>query len=199
MRTLTALVLAALTMVLAGAAGATLVTAHLTVDNGFDLYVSTDDTTAGTAIGSGNSWPTTYTFTFALQPGVTHYLHIYGVNWGGPGSFIGDFSLSDAAFEFANGGQYLLSDAANWQVSTAGFGTGYQTPSVWGTNGSAPWNFRSGIDAAAVWIWTDNYEGTLAYISTPVYYVPEPATLGLFALGGLLLRRKRRDLQIINS
>jgi hypothetical protein len=50
----------------------------------------------------------------ALTPGVTNYLHIEAINYGVVGGFIGDFTLSDTGFQFANGSQTLVTETTHW-------------------------------------------------------------------------------------
>ena len=188
---------------------ATTLSANMTVDNAFFAYISTDDSVLGTLVGSGNDWPTTFSFSSALTPGVTNYLHIEAINYGGPNGFIGDFHLSDSNFYFGNSTQTLLTGTDNW------FG-GYNNdnssvvPQPWvqvfggntdlGVNGVGPWGFRNGIDGNAHWIWpNDNQSSGCGFctvdFSTPIYAaVPEPGSLGLIASGFLgvagVLRRR---------
>src|SRR5512138_2673411 len=70
---------------LSGNALATLLTADMTVDNAFNLNVSTDDTVAGTLVGSGNNWGAVYTIAnIPLTPGVTNYIHVAAADFGAP-------------------------------------------------------------------------------------------------------------------
>lgn len=57
-----------------GQANATTLNSTLNVDNTFRLYLSTSNNTLGTLVGSGNDWPTTYSFSSALTAGVTNFL-----------------------------------------------------------------------------------------------------------------------------
>ncbi len=180
-------------------AGATVLQIDLTVDNSYKLYLSTDDTSPGsTMIGSDATWETTESYSVTLTPGQDYYLHVVAKDVGVISGFLGDFTLTDTAFSFADGSQYLLTGVDNWQVSATGFGSGYQTPVLWSynlpnaKNGVAPWNTRPNIDANAEWIWhPDKCTYCTAYFSTPIRYqggtVPEPGTLSLAALAGALL------------
>jgi hypothetical protein len=120
----------------------------------------------GTLVSSGNSWPTTFTLSSALTAGVTNYLHIEAINYGGPAIFIGDFTLSDTGFKFANGSQTLLTDTTDWSGS---YNNGNSDPSqqqTWiqptggvtsfGTNGAGPWGTLSNISSSAQFIWPDD-------------------------------------------
>ena len=183
-----------------GDGDSTTLTIHMTVDDYFDLYLSTDDSQTGTYIGSGNSdkwgWIQTYTFTCDLTPGVTNYIHVVGVDlFGTIAAFLGDFSLSDTCFEFANGTQNLVTESAYWLVSDVGFGQSYEIPDEIAPNGSTPWsNFATypEISENAYWIWSnDGLDLGTRYFSSPIY-IPEPATVLLLGLGGLLLRRRKQ-------
>ncbi|MGK2924287.1 MAG: hypothetical protein ACSLE2_01565, partial [Lysobacterales bacterium] len=136
-----------------GAIAQTNLDASMTVDNEFIAYISTDDTVAGTQIGSGNDWAVTEQFSTALTPGVTNYLHIQATDTGAPAMFIGEFTLDNAAFHFANGTQSLLSETTNWQVSSTGFGVNYVAPADLGADGTAPWGNIVNVADAAHFLW----------------------------------------------
>jgi hypothetical protein len=176
----------------ASSASATVLTTHLTADNAFDLYVSTNDSQVGTYVGSGADWGTTYTLSASLTPGVTNYLHVVATNWGGPSGLLGDFSLSDSGFAFANGTQTLLTTPTEWQLSYTGFGTDYVSSIAGeGFNSVGPWGYRPGISGSSQWLAFDS--ASVGYFSAPVTAVPEPATLGVLGLASMaLIARKRR-------
>src|SRR5207248_6315957 len=75
---------------IAANAEATTVTGNFSVDDAFQFFISTIDTLPGTLIGVGDNWQITYTYTGALTPGVTNYLHVAAQNGGSPQMFIGD-------------------------------------------------------------------------------------------------------------
>ena len=105
-----------------GVLGCSVVTAstmsgNLTADNAFYAYISDSDSTLGTLLASGNNWPSTFSFSgVTLAPG-TSYLHVEAINYGGPGAFIGQFTLSDNGYQFANGTQTLLTGTSDWAGS----------------------------------------------------------------------------------
>src|SRR5258707_349646 len=140
----------------ASIASAGTLSSSLTVDNAFDLYISTSDAILGTLVGSGNDWTTTYGYSTGLANG-TNYIHVVAINQGGQGGFIGDFSLNDAAFQFVDGTQHLLTSVTdNWGFNTTGFGNPYVTPLDEGANGVGPWGTRPGISGSARWLWDPN-------------------------------------------
>ena len=185
----------------ASAANATTLAGDNTSDNFFTAYLSTSDSVLGTQIDTGNDWTTTYSFSGqGLSGGVTNYLHVIAGNGGGPEMYVGDFTLSDTGFHFANGTQHIATDTTNWRASGAAASWFAPTgtpqsfdPSTWGT--------RPNIDAGALFIWSNptgvNDE---AFFSTTItaaavtHGVPEPGTLSILALGllgfGALRRRK---------
>jgi hypothetical protein len=202
--------------------GATTLTGNLTADNAFFAYISTSNSTLGTLVASGNDWGTTFSIDpTTLTPGVTYYLHIEAINYGGPGAVLGEFSLSDSDFYFANGSQTLLTDTTDW---SGGFNDDNSDPNSsqpwvtptgavtsFGENGVGPWGTRPGISGSADWIWPSDPTsygcGTGGYptngdctvdISTTIYStvseVPEPSTVSLFMVGGLALLVARQRL-----
>lgn len=110
------LLVVALLVISCIAASATTISGTVTVDNAFYLYISTSDATLGTLVTSGNNWPAAVNFgPLSLTPGTTYYLHVEGIDYGGPNGLLGEFTLSDNSFQFANGTQTLLTDTTNWR------------------------------------------------------------------------------------
>jgi hypothetical protein len=187
---------------------ATNISFSATCDNAFYIYISTSPTVQGTQIGYGNDWGTAFTGSTALTPGVVNYLQVFGANAApSPAGFIGDFTLSDSSFMFANGTQYIVTNAnpAQWFVSPDGASGYYQSPNSltdFGKNGTETWLGHegggpiSGIDTNAHWIWNNLYSDSYsAYISTAIYPVPLPPTVlllgsGLLGLAGWKRLRK---------
>ena len=189
-----------LTLILgAGAiAAATDLSGRISVDNEFSMYLSTDDSQLGTLIGSSTDWTNPVNFSVSLTSGTTYYLHVVGVNDGGPDMFIGTFDLSDTGFSFSNGGQHLTTDTTNWQGNLTGFGNAYSTPLDYGQDGLSPWG-NLNMDPNARFIWMDGTDASSVnnYFTTKITpnAVPEPATMCALGLGalGLMARRKRRS------
>jgi len=152
-------------------AAQTNVSASMTVDNEFDLYVSTlADNSDGVLVGSGADWTVADQLASALTPGVTNYINIVARNIGGPAMFLGEFSLDAVDFAFANGTQTLLTNTADWTVSEVGFGGATVATVGQGANGDpvATWGNFPLIDDAAVFIWGTNLAATPVYISAVV-------------------------------
>lgn len=179
---------------------ATTLTSRIDVDNGYAAYLSTQHNTAGTLIGSANNWYAIQTFNTALIAGQSYYLHIYAYDQGGIAGFLGDFSLSDGGFQFANGTQSLLTNPSFWQTSLTGFGgPAATTIPVNGNNGVSPWGYRPGISNSATWIWANNANSVdSVYFSTMITPtsapVPEPSTfllVGAGLAGAVLIRRRK--------
>jgi hypothetical protein len=187
------------------AMAATTLTAHVTADDDFELYISTDSSTAGTSLGTGTTdpdgWKTSWNFGSVLTPGVTNYIHVRAWDLRTViAAFLGDFTLNNTDFHFSNGGQTLYTDSANWKISDTGFGAGYYTPDTIGLNNdnTPPWYNRVvGISSSAAWIWSNGGD----WHDSPRYFealilpfgddvpppehpsVPAPAALLLASIG----------------
>ena len=191
-------------------------TGNLTADNAFYAYVSTNNAVLGTLVVSGNSWPDSFSLASSLTPGVTNYLQIEAINYGGPGGFIGSFSLNNNQFQFANGGQTLSTDTTNWLAiynnsnSDPNAQQAWVTPTVLPELETYPWGTPSPISPSAQWIWASGASGSdgcqlnggggncTVDLSTAISSTatPLPAGLPLFASGlgvlGLLMRGRKR-------
>lgn len=198
----------------------TTVTADLTVDNHYKLFISTNDSTNGALVGESGrggypdpapyDWTDPEHFEFNLTPGVTNYLHVIGSDSTQViAGFLGTFKLSNNLFKFENGGQTLHTNTLHWRVYTDNFG-GTQAPVEISNgcnpgateipNGSFPWGYYPEISEDAQWIWTNagkdlslNAEGGLLtrYFTTSIVVTPEPISASLFLLGGAALASTR--------
>lgn len=186
-------------------AKATTLTYSLNVDNAFTAYISTDNSVAGTNIGSGSMWPTTYSASATLIDGVTNYLHIAAVDFARPAMLLGLFTLSDSDFAFANGTQRMVSGDPGLTVSDNGWSAFTATANL-GPNGTSPWGLR-GPAADARYVWHQNPATSVAYFTAMLSYqgppvtetpspsqVPLPAGLPLILTGllGLGVLRRRQ-------
>ena len=187
------IVLGSLTLVTGMAMAQPVLSAAMTCDNVFTAYISQDPNTQGTAFLSGANWQATINGSVNLDAGGgTYYLHIVGVDQGGPRMMIGEFHLSGDA-TFANGTQTLLTNTTDWLSNSAGFGSAMATPIDFGNNaggGAAGWGTRPGISNDARFIW-DASNASEVYFSAVINVVPAPGA-GLAILGGLAVAARRR-------
>jgi hypothetical protein len=181
-------------------------------DNYFTAYISTNDNELGTEIyhswgkdqtysydDSPYDWADSHAIATNLTPHTTNYLHIVVGNAGASGALLGDFTLNNGDYRFANGTNHLLTDTANWKVYTDHFGGTEGVLTMVETNGGS-WRYQAAIDANAGWIYTGNGYGDGAkqdvhafrYFSTPITASPEPVSAGLFVLGGAVLAVVRK-------
>jgi hypothetical protein len=177
------------------AASADSLSGTLTVDNAFNLYLSTSPTGTGTLIATGSNWPTAVSFSgVSLTPGTAYYLQVQAVNWSEWGGVLGSFNLSGGSLEFANGTQSVNTDTSDWNYSASGFGVSTGGPVSEGANvGSTyPWSTDNGgpiagISSNADWIWgyasTGSDQGETEYFETEIYATPEPGSLFLLGTG----------------
>ncbi len=208
-KSLIAAAIATAAAVLAAApASATVLTGTLTADNSFQAYFSTSNANPGVLVASGNDWGSTVSYTQALTAGQSGFIHVVASNAGGPGGFLGAFSLSDSNFKFANGTQSLLTGDSGWTYNATGWTNAsnqWFTPANEGAEGVGPWGTVPALAAAnPSWIWNyvsnNGNDFNTLYFSAQVIAnntnVPEPASVALFGLGiaGLAAMRKRRAL-----
>jgi len=156
----------------ASQAHATTLSGDLTADNAFYAYLSTSPNTLGTFLTSGDYWGTAYSFTSSTLSDRTLYLNIEVINTGGPGAFLGTFTLSDPNFQFANGTQ-SLSTGVGSAAETGWYGSynssnSTVSPQTWvgptggvlneaGYNGARGlYPYQSSIWLYAEWIWPND-------------------------------------------
>lgn len=173
---------------------ASVLTGNLTVDNEYNVYLSTNDNTQGVLVSSDSSWYESEVFTATLAAGTDYFLHVEGIDFSGFEGFLGNFSLDSPDHLFSNSTAQLLTNTIDWSVSTTGWAN-YSNTSSYGDNTAYPWyaNTRPAIDvtSAAEWIWSEDENAKHVYFSTAITAVPAPSTmiiLGL-ALIGLASRR----------
>lgn len=163
------------------------ITATLTADNHYGLYFGSEGGGSLTLVGRNEdgatgspgtanwSLPETWTFT----PGDGDYIYVvawdglneFGIENGGPQSWIGQFQFAD--------GSRLSSNATDWEfvvasgpnpsnedgelpqlseLMTAIAGASWTAPQVFAPNGTAPWGTIPGIAPDAQFIWSDAFD-----------------------------------------
>ncbi|MDL2320877.1 PEP-CTERM sorting domain-containing protein [Desulfosarcina sp. OttesenSCG-928-B08] len=187
---------------------ATTLNVTMTVDDGYFIYISTDDTVRGTQFGHSDAWNGAFRHSAELAAGVEYYIHVYAYNRTGYKGFLGVFDLAGTDHMFVNGTTTLITNTTDWQggsassPSTIPWGTSYIGLTDNGLNAEWPnssWRYATSFPAEASWIWAG--DTNYAYFSTKISLptspnpVPEPATLLLFGAGlaGLVaVSRKKR-------
>ena len=155
----------------------TVLNAHMTADNGYYVYLSTNERDTGTQFGSANNWFNTDNFSSKLNSSVVNYLHIYTYDQGGIAGFLGEFTLSDNRFKFSNDTQNLVTNTTDWRAYRDAFGGVSDLVTGLGFNGTSPWGIRPGIASNAQWIWTHDADGDdVAYLSTTIVPVGAAVT-----------------------
>src|SRR5882724_7378993 len=150
----------------------TVISIQMNVDDEFTLYIGTNNSQPGRFVGSGNGWPTTYSFEVPLTPGVTNFIQVAGINTGGPAGLLGQFKLSDSRFRFANGTGTLLTNINDWKVSFGIWAMPAQPATSFGANGpQTVWGVQQRIDPAAQWIWATSPDIFQVSLSAEIHYV----------------------------
>jgi hypothetical protein len=198
------LLLFVLSLVFASSVYAAELSGNLTVDDAFNLYLSTDDFSEGISLlsrpdGMNDEWRTSESFSTTLAPG-TYYLHLTGMDKRQViAGFLGDFTLT-GNLAFSNGLQSLFTNTTNWTVrDTDWSNTTFGTLTSIGQNSVAePWLSAnggpiSGINNNAEWIWTDNgnFNDSPRFFSTKITVTPEPFSAALFLIGGVALSTRK--------
>jgi len=206
-------VLGAALLAASGANAAAILSGTMTVDDAFFAYVSNDDTTRGTLIGQGTSWPSSYNVLSGSLGSGTWYLHIEAIDQVAPAGFSGVFNLSGTG-QFANGTTTLTTDPANLQYWKGLYNNSNSS------NVEQPWVQPTGavfqdtdypwgpVAGTSNWIWATDAlshpSGTCGFCTVDFSAqftvtggetrIPEPLTITLFGAGlaGLAAMRRRR-------
>jgi PEP-CTERM motif len=189
---------AAAAFAFSGLASAANSSATLTADNEFWLYSGNASSSDLQLVGSGNSWPTAYSFNFNVNAG--DYLYVMALDWGQPHSWQGMFTTPTGT---------IFSNAASWVgAATPITGTLVNAAVInsasWGPiNSVLPYNsYPWGAvvnNPNANWIWTSGINSgdvnVLFRTTSPVAAVPEPETYAMMLAGlglmGFMVRRKK--------
>jgi hypothetical protein len=179
----TALRLGAAALAFAGAAAqAVPVTATLTADNYYGLYVGKADGSGLRFIGRNETRdvgaPGAYAWsrpeTWSFQGGAGEYAYVVVRDAGGPQMWIGDFKFggqeivsTTSAWEFVvapslsawtqNGSQPVGLVSLDGLIDAANLNSRWAAPVAQANNGTSPWGTIAGIDADAKFVWHDTF------------------------------------------
>ena len=174
----------------------------VTADNRYELFLSTDDSVAGTSIFRGNDhWESAETIGLLIPTDQQFYLHVMATNTDPPGwgGFIARLTLPDNYIFLETGTNVLETSELLWLVNNTGFGDPMVPAVSLGSYGIAPWGQGCNPDfpSSANWLWLgQSVPDRVLYFSVPltVVMIPEPATwlLVLAGAAGLARRRARK-------
>lgn len=194
----------------------TTLSSSINVDNMFNEYISSSatDLTGAQLIqsqlwdtnGGALAWATTFNASTSITGTAPQYLIVEAINVGGPGGFLGSFSLSGSQYEFSNHSQSLLTGDAAWTQSTNGVAGSYANTIDQGQNGVGPWGSRGGNNPLAHWVTGGGAEWSTTYYSASINQVaavPEPEEWALMIVGlgliGFKLRNRKTESQDYES